>query len=1093
MLTPGDLPRILPAWMIQHGSHLADQGVARIVDRFDLRGTTSYEARVGRWAVYIDLDDRTGVRVECEECGAEGCVHAAAVLHLIAHGATGVVPDPLASRPGAEPSGMVEPWRRALARAFGDEPGGEPVDVALLIGIDEPRGESAAVHVRPAVRGTRGTWIRTGIGWRDLDGPGLTGPQRRTLGELEALYEAREHFPAAGPAAGRGSRSRWGSYDRAPQWIRLDELPSRGLWQVLAELRDAGVQLVADTKAQPEVTLRAEPAGHHVALDRHDGELHVRPVIDLDAAAPGAADGPGGALPDGWRTFPVGSPVAAMALADAERVHELVPLREPLADAFTRLAQGAAFTVPDDALADFEREYLPRLRRVAPLRSPTATYDIPAPARPVLVLTIALADGRARLVWRWEYPDGARAGGVVRMVADERTIGDAVESAAGEHAGLLGVRQGTGFGDASLTRDETVDLLGRVLPALRGVDGVRVDETDELPEYRFAADPPVVHVAATPNGTDWFDLEVSVDVGGEPVPLGMLLTALVARDRYVVLPSGTVFALDTTRFDPLRELLEEARSLQDRTTGPLRISRWQSDLWEELVGTGVVEAQANEWLERLRALSDADRIEPVDAPPGFGATLRDYQRIGLSWLDFLRAHRLGGILADDMGLGKTVQVLAALERARHQDEAERDGADPAGPPARFLVVTPTSVVSHWVAEAARFAPGLAATGVEETSGKRGTRLSEAIGDARLVVTSYALFRLDFEEYQALGFRVLVLDEAQQIKNHRSQGYRCARLLDVPSKFAITGTPLENNLLELWALASLVAPGLLGGERSFTDQYRKPIERERSGERLGRLRRRLRPFMLRRTKEEVASDLPEKTEQVLEVELHPAHQRMYQARLQRERQKVLGLLDDVDANRMEILRSLTTLRMLALDPELVGDERAPSAKLEMLGELLDEIVADGHRVLVFSQFTQFLGRAAGVAERHGIPFAYLDGSVSMAARARMIERFTAGEVPAFFISLKAGGFGLNLTQADYCILLDPWWNPAAEAQATDRAHRIGQTRPVMVYRLISRGTIEAKVVAMQEKKSRLFRDVLGGGDATTVGALGAADFRGLIEE
>lgn len=1067
-LTPGDLPRILPAWMIQHGAHLAEQGVARLVERFDLGDTTSYEGRVGRWAIYVDLSDRTGVRVDCEECGDEGCVHAAAVLHLIAHGAT-----PRAPRGGSAPSGsgLVEPWRRVLERAL-DEPGdAEPADVALLIGLEGGRAGDA-VQIRPAVRGTRGTWIRTGIGWRDLDGAGVAPAARRALGELEALYEAREHFPvraASGASASRPYRSRWGSYDRAPQWIRLDELPSRGLWDVLVELRDAGVHLVAGTRAQPEVTLRGEPAAHFLALDRRDGALHVRPVIDL-------------AVAEEARILPVGAPVAALALADDERVRELVPLREPLAEAFTRLMQGEPFTIPDGAVADFERDYLPKLRRIAPLRSPDGSYDIPAPARPVLVLTVAHVDARATLAWRFDYPDR----GATRMPAQERAIGDAVEAAAGEHAGLLGVRQGTGFGAAMLTRDETVDFLATVLPAVRGVDGVRVEETDELPQYRFAADPPVVHVAANPQGNDWFDLEVSVNVGGEAVPLGMLLTALVARDRYVVLPSGTVFELNTTQFDPLRELLDEARSLQDRPTGPLRISRWQTDLWEELVGIGVVQAQANAWLERLQGLSDADRMERVEPPSGFRAELRDYQRVGLSWLDFLRAHELGGILADDMGLGKTVQVLAALERARQQD-----------PDARYLVVAPTSVVSNWVSEAARFAPALPAVGIEETSGKRGAPLAETVGDARLVVTSYALFRLDFEQYQALGFRVLVLDEAQQIKNHRSQTHRCARLLDVPSKFAITGTPLENNLLELWALVSLVAPGLLGGERSFTDQYRKPIERERSGERLARLRRRLRPFLLRRTKEQVASDLPEKTEQLLEVELHPAHRRAYATRLQRERQKVLGLLDDVEANRMEILRSLTTLRLLALDPELAGeggvDARAPSAKLEKLGELLDEIVGDGHSVLVFSQFTQFLGRAASVAEQRGIPFAYLDGSVSMGARRRMIDRFTGGDVPVFFISLKAGGFGLNLTQADYCILLDPWWNPAAEAQATDRAHRIGQTRPVVVYRLISRGTIESKVVAMQEKKSRLFRDVLAGDEPAAIGALSASDLRGLISE
>ncbi|MER7797177.1 DEAD/DEAH box helicase [Microbacterium sp. NPDC096154] len=1049
------LEATVPEWVMRSGAHLAAQGTVRIIADAVSRDVTSYEAKVGRFAVFVDVDDRTGgVAFECESCGDRLCVHSAGVLYALASG----------SRPVGGGSGRVEPWRRALDRAFGGEADERPAEVALLFGVDEG-GDRPGVQVRPAIKGSRGTWIRTGIGWRDLASQGLSAAQVRALGEIAALHESREHFESA--ARGQGGRayaSRWGSYDRAPQWIRLDELPSRGLWQVLQELRDAAVPFVGASKTQDDVGLRAQPARHFLDLARRDGSLVVQPVIDLDADP-------------GLRLMPLGSPVVGMALVDDDRVRELVPLAEPLDDAFARLAEGEPFTVPEEAIADFERDYLPRLRRIAPLRSLGGTYDVPAPARPILVLTVAHADHLARLAWSWEYPDG----GGTRMPAQEREVGDAVVAAAGERAGLLGVRQGTAFGAASLTRDETVEFLAEVLPALRGVEGLRVDETDALPEYRFADELPVVHVSAEPSGNDWFDLEVSVDVGGEPVPFGTLLAALVGGHRYLVLPSGTVFTLGAAQFEPLRHMIEEARGLQDRQGGPLRISGWQVDLWQELVASGVVEAQTQEWFERLRALSDIDRLEPVPTPEGFRATLREYQRTGYAWLDFLRAHRLGGILADDMGLGKTVQVLAALEKAR-QDE----------PGSRFLVVTPTSVVSHWVGEAERFAPALAPVGIEETTGKRGTRLAEAAAGASLVVTSYALFRLDFDEYQAMGFRVLVLDEAQQIKNHRSQGYRCARLLSAPTKLAITGTPLENNLLELWALATLTAPGLLGGEKSFTDHYRKPIERERNGARLARLRRRIRPFMLRRTKEQVATDLPEKTEQLLEVELHPAHQRAYTLRLQRERQKVMNLLDDVQANRMEILRSLTTLRMLALDPELVGEGTAPSAKLDKLGELLDEIVGDGHRALVFSQFTSFLGRAAGVADARGIPYAYLDGSVGAGRRRRMIERFTAGDVPVFFISLKAGGFGLNLTQADYCILLDPWWNPASEAQATDRAHRIGQTRPVMVYRLISRGTIEAKVVQMQEKKSRLFRDVLGDDDPEGLGALTAADFRGLVD-
>jgi SNF2 family DNA or RNA helicase len=339
--------------------------------------------------------------------------------------------------------------------------------------------------------------------------------------------------------------------------------------------------------------------------------------------------------------------------------------------------------------------------------------------------------------------------------------------------------------------------------------------------------------------------------------------------------------------------------------------------------------------------------------------------------------------------------------------------------------------------------------------------------------------------------VLVLDEAQNVKNSSSKGYAAAALVGAPTVFAVSGTPLENNLMELYALASLTAPGLLGTRETFREQFSKAISKDGNAHRLAQLRKRIRPFLLRRTKEQVAPELPPKTVQVLEVPLHPTHLRAYERRFRREQQKLLGLLDDVKKNQIQILASLTRLRREALDPafgDAAGLPGVSSAKLTALAELLDEITADGHRALVFSQFTDFLGRAAEVAEKKGLKFSYLDGSTTARARSRMVERFTSGEDPAFFISLKAGGTGLNLTAADYVILLDPWWNPAAEEQAIDRAHRIGQDKPVVVYRLISAGTIEQKVRELQEKKRRLFDDVLGG-DVTS--SLTTDDYRALL--
>ena len=405
-------------------------------------------------------------------------------------------------------------------------------------------------------------------------------------------------------------------------------------------------------------------------------------------------------------------------------------------------------------------------------------------------------------------------------------------------------------------------------------------------------------------------------------------------------------------------------------------------------------------------------------------------------------------------------------------------------------MAPTSVVANWAAEAHRFAPDLKVVTVSDTFGRRGGTLAHVTDGADAVVTSYTLLRLDFEAYGGREWAGLILDEAQYVKNHQSKAYQCARRVAAPFKVAITGTPMENNLMELWSLLSIAAPGLFPNPERFKDYYARPIEKSANADLLAQLRRRIRPLIMRRTKEQVAADLPEKQEQVLEVELHPRHRKVYQTHLQRERQKVLGLLDDVNHNRFTILRSLTLLRQLSLHAALIDEELGdvPSAKIDSLLEQIEDVVGGGHRALVFSQFTRFLRMARTRLEASGVECCYLDGSTTN--RAAVISSFKDGTAPVFLISLKAGGFGLNLTEADYCFLLDPWWNPATEAQAVDRTHRIGQTRNVMVYRLIASGTIEEKVMALKARKAELFSSVIDSEGAFS-SALSADDIRALF--
>ncbi|ONH29569.1 helicase [Pseudofrankia asymbiotica] len=646
-------------------------------------------------------------------------------------------------------------------------------------------------------------------------------------------------------------------------------------------------------------------------------------------------------------------------------------------------------------------------------------------------------------------------------------------------------------GAARLRGADTMRVTTEVLPLLAGRPGLRVEVDGQAADYREVGDSLRIALSVddVEGDNDWFDLGVTVTVKGHQVGFRDLFVALDRGDEYLLLPDGAYFSLEKPELAALRRLIEEARTLGDWSGESPRISRFQAGLWEELATLGVVERQAAAWREQVGGLLavTAPRAD-LAAPAALAATLRPYQLDGFRWLTFLWENRLGGILADDMGLGKTLQTLALICHAREtatagaaagslpEQDATHPESGPAGAFAPFLVVAPTSVVANWAAEARRFAPGLRVVTIVDTAKRRGATLRDVAAGADVVVTSYTLFRLEIDDYAALDWSALVLDEAQMVKNHQSKAYQCARLLPAPFKIAITGTPMENNLMELWSLLSITAPGLFPNPARFRDYYAQPIERRHDPELLARLRGRIRPLMLRRTKEQAAPELPPKQEQVLEVDLHPRHRRLYQTHLQRERQKVLGLVGDLGRNRFTILRSITLLRQLSLHAGLIDDDHAdlPSAKIEALLEQLADVVGGGHRALVFSQFTGFLGRVRDRLAAAGVEYCYLDGRTR--DRAAVVERFKSGGASVFLVSLKAGGFGLNLTEADYCFLLDPWWNPATEAQAVDRTHRIGQTRNVMVYRLVARDTIEDKVMALAARKAHLFTSVIDDGAA-----------------
>jgi len=946
----------------------------------------------------------------------------------------------------------------------------EPVTPRMLA----RRQDDLLLVARPLVRGARESWVRGDATWEVVRrstarfDPAVV----RWFAELHALAQAMR---TTGPFA------------TVTDVVVLDGVSSPLLWPHLHAAAALGIPLVP---MHPQQSVRlAGTAMARVALDRApDGGLRLSADVEID-----------GRTVDATHT----RPIATSGLYAFELDRDPVPIAlaaVALPAPLPTLLGGADVDVPPIEADEFLTEAYPRLARSAAL-SVAPGLPAPPPLRPVLVVEVAYVDDdTVDYALRWRYPGGSRLAFVdapdsAPSRPDERD-GDAEDEIRARLATAWAAASDLGTSpDATLRGADAAAFVTRVLPALDRLDDVRVETTGTAPAFRELRGDPSLRITAVPSADrDWFDLGIVVTIDGRTVPFGTLFSALSRGRARIKLSDGAWFSLRHPSLERLRQLLDEAAELDEWETGP-RLPRTHLSLWADFEDLADESDAAAEWRDLARALRDTDAVPPVATPPGFGARLRPYQREGLSWLALLHRHRLGGILADDMGLGKTVQVLALIAH----DRAE-GGQRP------WLVVAPTSVLPTWVDEAARFAPTLTVAAVATTAVRRGRTIADIAAQVDVVVAPYRVVRADDAEFAVPHWAGVVLDEAQFVKNPATRTHRAIAALRADAVFAVTGTPLENGLDDLWALLALTAPGLFPSARRFREEYVRAIEQvpgdaptdlsvaaaaAHRDARLDRLRRRVRPFLLRRTKDLVAADLPEKQEQELSVPLAPAHRELYDRVLQRERQKVLGLLDDLDRQRFIVFRSLTLLRMLALAPALVDtrDAHLGSAKLDALLERLVEIAAEGHRALVFSQFTSFLDMAAERLDAAGLTYAHLDGST--ARRGDVVAAFRGGDAPVFLISLKAGGFGLTLIEADYVFVLDPWWNPAAEAQAIDRAHRIGQTKSVFVYRMIAADTIEEKVRALQQRKAALFQAVID--DDAFADALDADDIRDLLGE
>ena len=559
------------------------------------------------------------------------------------------------------------------------------------------------------------------------------------------------------------------------------------------------------------------------------------------------------------------------------------------------------------------------------------------------------------------------------------------------------------------------------------------------------------------SGIDWLDLSVSFDTPSERLSPADVQRLLLSGQSHRKLPNGKIVLFNSEALNEFQEVLRDI-SPQQNSAG-YRVKKSQLPfLQTTIIDLGWDRANAGKVL--------AAKTQHTKNLGTFEEILRDYQKEGVNWMLQLREDGFNGILADEMGLGKTIQTLALLSLTRSTTNKPH------------LVVAPTTLLFNWLSEAKKFTPHLKVLLL--SGAQRQARFSE-INGADVVLTSYALIRRDADNYRSIEFDTVVLDEAQHIKNRQTQNAQAVKSILADHRLVLTGTPLENSVLDLWSIFDFLMPGYLGAANDFRERYEQPITRDKDARAQLRLHRRVKPFMLRRLKSEVARDLPAKIEQVRYCELTDQQRAVYQQLVAATRKEVLDAIGEqgLARSRMMVLTALLRLRQVCCDLRLLDlpdhQKSSDSGKVEAFSELLDEVIDGGHRVLVFSQFVKMLALLKEQLGKEGVPYCYLDGSTQ--DRGAVVEQFqsTPG-IPVFLISLKAGGVGLNLTAADTVIHFDPWWNPAIEDQATDRAHRIGQTNVVTSYKLITQGTVEEKILQLQTKKRALLKGMLAGEEA-----------------
>ena len=731
------------------------------------------------------------------------------------------------------------------------------------------------------------------------------------------------------------------------------------------------------------------------------------------------------------------------------------------------LLDNPSLTIPDEDADEFYERYLTPISERVPVRGKMLEWtDVEAEAEPRLYLSErdAVFQGELRFgygVYEVNYEKLTPAQTVRRIVGTTRFARikrDAVreQDAAAELGSSYGFKKSSEPGIFPLRANvNPIDFLLHQVPKLVAA-GFTIYGEDELVSAKVNRNKPTISFNVV-SGIDWFDVDTQVNFGDLSVALKDIKQAVRKREKYIKLADGSIGALPEEWLERYRHLFALGET-QDADT--LRFNQTQVTLLDQLLGDADHAEIDAKFRERREKLRNFETITPQTLPPGFTGELRPYQKFGYDWLHFLQEYGFGGCLADDMGVGKTIQALAFLESIYDREPEVK----------ATLIVMPRSLLFNWQREAQKFTPELDVY-VHADAG----RITEAtqFDEHDLVLTTYGTMLRDVELLRQYEFHHIILDESQAIKNPVAETSKAARLLRGTHRLALTGTPIENNTLELWSQFAFLNPGLLGSAEYFRQEFANPIERQQNGDTAQFLRKMVFPFILRRTKDQVATDLPPRTEEIVICDMEPAQRKFYNKQRDYYRAKLLGLLDQggMDDARMQILEGLLRLRQISNHPRLVdANYKGGSGKFELLLETLETLRSEGHRALVFSQFVQMLTIVREALEEKDIPYAYLDGQTR--DRQGQVDLFqTDPSIPFFLISLKAGGVGLNLTAADYVIHIDPWWNPAAEQQATDRTHRIGQDKPVFVSKFVASDSVEEKIVQLQQRKRDLVDQII----------------------